>query len=942
MPGQRSTPGRAVLQSRQLGRNALRAGRMQLWKAVVVTLAFMSVDVGVTTAIYVLSHRDRSLLEDIRHFNVFDSVLDLWAACLYRSCLLLGATIGVAKNSALGPRRLRASWTVIALVCLFVGIYAMVKLLLFSEVRKPVRDPWFWALFVWTYLSLAASFLLWWLLSTVRPGAKALERGAGAEAEAFPTEGQPPPEQASGATLQKLLSYTKPDAAFLVAASFFLIVAALGETFLPYYTGRAIDGIVIQKSMEQFSTAVVVMCLLAVGRLNIRLRNRLFRSLVSQETSFFDENRTGDLISRLTSDTTMVSDLVSQNINIFLRNTVKVTGVVVFMFSLSWQLSLVTFMGFPIIMMVSDVYGKYYKPGVSGAGPPQGLSGPRRPGHDSPVRGVRGLQAGWTLSVMMAAEQAGLRELRNSAGPVGHRPETAAPASQPRRCGQSLASPPPKTCGAPGSVLAVALICASADDHAVPWAAGAWAANSLDQPASSAAVRSTLCGDCLSGSARPQRLSKEVQSALARASSTAEETISALKTVRSFANEEEEAEVYARKLQQVYRLNRKEAAAYTYYVWGSGVRTARGPAGGVEPCGPAPSPLPQLTLLVVQVSILYYGGHLVISGQMTSGNLISFIIYEFVLGDCMESVGSVYSGLMQGVGAAEKVFEFIDRQPTMVHGGSLAPDHLEGRVDFENVTFTYRTRPHTQVLQDVSFSLSPGKVTALVGPSGSGKSSCVNILENFYPLEGGRVLLDGQPIGAYDHKYLHRVISLVSQEPVLFARSITDNISYGLPAVPFEMVVEAAQKANAHGFIMELQDGYNTETGEKGAQLSGGQKQRVALARALVRNPPVLILDEATSALDAESEHLIQQAIHGNLQRHTVLIVAHRLSTVERAHRIVVLDKGRVAQQGTHQQLLAQGGLYARLVQRQVLGLEPASDCAACPREPSGSGGHQA
>nr|KAF6311515.1 ATP binding cassette subfamily B member 9 [Pipistrellus kuhlii] len=755
---------------------------MQLWKAVAATLAFMAADIGVTTAIYVLSRPDRGLLEDVRHFNVFDSVLDLWAACLYRSCLLLGAALGVAKNSALGPRRLRASWVAIALVCLLVGIYAVVKLLLFSEVRKPVRDPWFWALFAWTYVSLAASFLLWQLLAAVRPGAKALEPGAGAEAEA---EDQPAaPEQASGATLQKLLSYTKPDLAFLVAASFFLIIAALGETFLPYYTGRAIDGIVIQKSMEQFSTAIVVMCLLALGssfaagirggiftlifaRLNIRLRNCLFRSLVSQETSFFDENRTGDLISRLTSDTTMVSDLVSQNINVFLRNAVKITGVVVFMFSLSWQLSLVTFMGFPIIMMVSDVYGKYYK-----------------------------------------------------------------------------------------------------------------------------------------------RLSKEVQNALARASTTAEETISAMKTVRSFANEEAEAEVYAQKLQQVYKLNRKEAAAYTYYVWGSG-----------------------LTLLVVQVSILYYGGHLVISGQMTSGNLISFIIYEFVLGDCLESVGSVYSGLMQGVGAAEKVFEFIDRQPTMVHDGSLAPDHVEGRVDFENVTFTYRTRPHTKVLQDVSFSLCPGKVTALVGPSGSGKSSCVHILENFYPLEGGRVLLDGKPIGAYDHKFLHRVISLVSQEPVLFARSITENISYGLPTVPFEMVVEAAQKANAHGFIMELQDGYNTETGEKGAQLSGGQKQRVAMARALVRKPPVLILDEATSALDAESEFLlspqIQRAIHGALQQHTVLIIAHRLSTVERAHLIVVLDKGRVVQQGTHQQLLAQGGLYAKLVQRQMLGLEPALDRAA-------------
>lgn len=205
---------------------------MQLWKAVAAALAFVSVDVGLTTAIYVLSRPDRSLLEDLRHFNIFDSVLDLWAACLYRSCLLLGATMGVAKNSVLGPRRLRASRTAIALVCLSAGIYAVVKLLLFSEVRKPVRDPWFWALFVWTYVSLAAAFLLWWLLSTVRPSAKALEPGAGPEAEAgaegFRAQG-PRPEQASGATLQKLLSYTKPDVAFLLAASFFLIVAALGK-----------------------------------------------------------------------------------------------------------------------------------------------------------------------------------------------------------------------------------------------------------------------------------------------------------------------------------------------------------------------------------------------------------------------------------------------------------------------------------------------------------------------------------------------------------------------------------------------------------------------------------------------------------------------------------------------------------------------------------------
>ncbi|NXC80367.1 ABCB9 protein, partial [Cercotrichas coryphoeus] len=697
------------------------------------------------------------------------------------------------------------------------------------EVRKTIRDPWFWGLFAWTYVALAATFGLWQLLACVTSSREALGPGSESRAEVEEScDGGTPRdkrEEAAGPTIHKLLSYTKPDAFFLGIASFFLLVAALGETFLPYYTGLAIDGIVVQKSMDRFSTAVLVMSLLAIGssfaagirggvftlifaRLNIRLRNCLFRSLVSQEMSFFDENRTGDVISRLTSDTTIVSDLVSQNINIFLRNVVKATGVIFFMFSLSWKLSLVTFMGFPIIMLVSDVYGKYY-----------------------------------------------------------------------------------------------------------------------------------------------QKLSKDVQSALAKANNTAEETISAMKTVRSFANEETEANVYWQKLQQVYKLNKREAMAYTYYVWSSG-----------------------LTLLVVQVSILYYGGHLVISGQMTSGNLISFIIYEFVLGDCMESIGSVYSGLMQGVGAAEKVFEFIDRQPTMVHDGSLAPDHVDGKVEFRNVTFSYRTRSATQVLQNVSFTLHPGKVTALVGPSGSGKSSCVNILENFYPLQDGQVLLDGRPINMYDHKYLHSVISLVSQEPVLFARSIADNISYGLTSASFESVVQAAQKANAHNFITELQDGYHTgthpaagpgtcaawhllifsltpsslcldptEAGEKGAQLSGGQKQRVAIARALIRTPPILILDEATSALDAESEHAIQQAIYGDLQNHTVLVIAHRLSTVERAHNIIVLDKGRVVQQGSHKELMEEGGLYSKLVQRQILGLEGGGTDRAQPaargdsaRAPSG------
>ncbi|KAM3937057.1 ABC-type oligopeptide transporter ABCB9 isoform 2-T2 [Leptodactylus fuscus] len=692
------------------------AATMNPCHVMICTIVFTACDLTVSTLLYIFSCKKASIIQDIVQFNIFNSMLDVWATSLLRASICLGAVLGVAWNQMNGPRRLQASLTPMTLLCYLIASYAMIKLLLYSEEEKPVQDPWFWCLLVWTWVSSAFTLLAWKQMSEMVP----YRQEGRPYSEVFnDQEGRQKPDkenEISGATVGRLLSYSKEDSGYLLVAFLFLLLCTVGEIFSPYYTGLVIDGIVVQRSLKQFSNAVVILAALAVGssfsagvrgglftftfaRLNIRIRSLLFRSLVSQEIAFFDENHTGDIISRLTSDTTI-------------------------------------------------------------------------------------------------------------------------------------------------------------------------------------------------------KLAKEVQTALAKANSTAEETISAMKTVRSFANEETEANVYSEELQQVYSLYKKEAIAYTYYVWSTG-----------------------FTQLLLQISILYYGGHLVISGQTTSGNLISFVIYEFLLGDCMESIGSVYGGLMQGVGAAEKVFEFIDRKPKMVNDGTYAPEHLEGKVEFRNVTFAYPTRPATQVLQNLSFTLYPGKVTALVGPSGSGKSSCVNILENFYPVQEGEVFLDDQAIKMYDHKYLHARVSMVSQEPVLFARSIHSNISYGLSSVPLEVIISAAKRANAHNFIMELQNGYDTETGEKGAQLSGGQKQRVAIARSLIRNPRVLILDEATSALDAESEHAIQQAMNSDLQGRTVLIIAHRLSTVEKAHNIIVLDRGRVVQQGTHKELMEEGGLYSQLVQRQVSGL---------------------
>ncbi|XP_069038024.1 ABC-type oligopeptide transporter ABCB9 isoform X2 [Lepisosteus oculatus] len=716
--------------------------------AVACNLLFILADIMVTTLLYIRGTRISLFMEDLGNFDLFCSTVDLWVTLLVRVTLLLGAAIGVSRNVTEGPRRVADSQNLAVILCLVVMVYAVTKLLLFSEHEASLtHSPWFLSLFSWTCASSLGTVLLWKLLARVRPPRPSLKINAGSEdsGDRAPVLG---PEDCSGdeceeegekcsdkrkgesrstATVSQLLAYCRKDAGLLGVAFLFLLISALCEAFIPYYTGQAIDGIVIHKSMADFTKPIIYLTVFALvssiamgvrggvfsltfARLNVRLRNLLFRSLVHQEIGFFDENHTGDITSRLTSDTT-------------------------------------------------------------------------------------------------------------------------------------------------------------------------------------------------------QKLAKEVQNSLAQANKVAEETISSMKTVRSFANEDAEADNYFAKLQEMFQLNKRQAVAYACYMWCS--------------C---------ISELAMQVSILYYGGHLVVSGQMTGGTLISFVIYELELGECLEDIASVYTGLMQGVGAAEKVFEFIDRKPKLSHNGQLAPDTCKGLVEFKNVTFSYPTRPDTPILKDVSFTLRPGEVTALVGPSGSGKSSCVSLLENFYRPQQGEVFLDGHPVQEYQHSYLHARVSLVGQEPVLFARSVQNNITYGLTDCSTDAVVQAAIKANAHEFVTQLPNGYNTGVGEKGAQLSGGQKQRVAIARALIRNPHVLILDEATSALDAESEYIVQQALNTIMHRHTVLVIAHRLSTVEKAGNIIVIDKGWVVEQGSHKELMAMGGLYSKLVQRQVLGIETGADVLNPPK----------
>lgn len=271
--------------------------------------------------------------------------------------------------------------------------------------------------------------------------------------------------------------------------------------------------------------------------------------------------------------------------------------------------------------------------------------------------------------------------------------------------------------------------------------------------------------------------------------------------------------------------------------------------------------------------------------------------------------------MLNTVGSAVKVFQMLDRKPQMREAGDLAPEKLKGRLTFEKVTFSYRSRPNEKALKSVTLELSPGKLTALVGPSGGGKTSFVCLLQRFYEPKEGEVLLDGEPLYHYQHQYLHEKVAMVSQDPVLFSGSVRYNIEYGLKDCTLERVKEAARKANAHNFICKLEQGYDTDVGECGGQLSAGQKQCIAIARALIRNPQILILDEATSHMDCSTQQAVQDVLN-NITDQTVLVIAHRLETVEKADHIIFMEGGEVVEQGTHQQLMAKEGRYYRLKEK--------------------------
>ena len=406
-----------------------------------------------------------------------------------------------------------------------------------------------------------------------------------------------------------------------------------------------------------------------------------------------------------------------------------------------------------------------------------------------------------------------------------------------------------------------------------------------------------VVGSALFFGRRLRRMTTSVQDKVADATASAEEAFSQIRTVQSFVQEPAERRRYAERIGESVRAALLRAQIRGVFF---GVLT--------------------FSTFVGIVIVLWQGGLLVLEGQLTPGELVQFLLYTITIAAAIGALASFFSSYQEAVGAAQRVFEILETEPGIKDPPApvALPSPARGNVSFDKVSFRYTSDSSAAwTLQEIDLRCAPGEVVALVGPSGAGKTTLVSLLPRFWDPDRGRILIDGIDIRSLRLAELRSAIAIVPQDPALFSGTIRENIAYARPGASMEDVEAAARAAHAHEFVERLPDRYETVVGERGIKLSGGQRQRVAIARAILKDPLILILDEATSSLDTESEQLIEDALSRLLVGRTTLIIAHRLSTVRRADRLVVLDRGRIVEEGSHSELLGLGGLYARLYQRQ-------------------------